>query len=293
MDQSDSQFSLDIQQALDINSLLIGQLTFHLIDVLASTTHSISSLTLVRRDSFLSSIPKHVPDHIVWDLRSFPIYGPSLFSESSLKALKSLLRSINRSSSRLPLLRESPTSSLHLLKASPLRDKNPRREIPKIGNFRRVLVLFEDPVNSMVESHPEGGARSLNLSLNLNDVLQGVRVALDLSKVPLIPPDPSTLPVGGRLGHFHLNWKFLGALPSVLKTIDLGFTSQWVQSRFLYPGSLLSTAIILLRRRMLFFAKQFQTCCSKEHFRKSGIHHPWLFTGGCFLWQRKQEVGGQ
>ena len=80
VDQSDSQFSLDIQQALDINSLLIGQLKFHLIDLLASTTHSISSLTLVRRDSFLSSIPKHVPDHIVRDLRSFPIYGPSLFS---------------------------------------------------------------------------------------------------------------------------------------------------------------------------------------------------------------------
>ena len=74
----------------------------------------------------------------------------------------------------------------------------------------------------MVESHPEGGARSLNLSLNLNDVLQGVRVALDLSKVPLIPPDPSTLPVGGWLGHFHLNWKFLGALPSVLKTLEFG-----------------------------------------------------------------------
>ena len=63
----------------------------------------------------------------------------------------------------------------------------------------------------MVKSHPEGGAKSL--SLNLNDVLQGVRVALDLSKVPLIPPDHSTLPVGGRLGYFHLNWKFLGAHP--------------------------------------------------------------------------------
>ena len=89
VDHSDSQFSLDIQQALDVNSLLIGQLKFHLIDILASTTYSISSLTLVRRDSFLSSIAKHVPDHIVRDLRSFSIYGPSLFSESSLKALKS------------------------------------------------------------------------------------------------------------------------------------------------------------------------------------------------------------
>ena len=46
VDQSDSQLSLDIQQALDINSLLINQLKFHLIDLLASTTHSISSLTL-------------------------------------------------------------------------------------------------------------------------------------------------------------------------------------------------------------------------------------------------------
>ena len=84
VDQSDSQLSLDIQQALDVDSSLIGQLKFHLPDLLASTTHSISSLTLVRRDSFLS-----LPDHIVWDLRSFPIYGTSLFSESSLKALKS------------------------------------------------------------------------------------------------------------------------------------------------------------------------------------------------------------
>ena len=47
-------------------------------------------------------------------------------------------------------------------------------------------------------------------------------MALDLSKVPLIPPDPSTLPVGGRLGHFHLNWKFLGALPSVINTLEFG-----------------------------------------------------------------------
>ena len=89
VDQSDSQLSLDIRQALDVNSLLINQLKFHLIDLLASTTHSISSLTLVRRDSFLSSVPKHVPDHIVRDLRSFPIYGPKLFSEPSLKSLQS------------------------------------------------------------------------------------------------------------------------------------------------------------------------------------------------------------
>ena len=64
-------------------------LKFYLIDLLASTTHSISSLTLVRRDSFLSSVLKHAPDHIVRDLRSFPIYDPKLFSEPSLKSIQS------------------------------------------------------------------------------------------------------------------------------------------------------------------------------------------------------------
>ena len=45
---------------------------------------------------------------------------------------------------------------------------------------------------------------------------------LELSKVPLIPPDPTTLPVGGRLGYFHFNCKFLGACPSVIKTLEVG-----------------------------------------------------------------------
>ena len=44
----------------------------------------------------------------------------------------------------------------------------------------------------MVESLPGVGAKSPNLNLN-NDVLQEVRVPLELSKVPLIPPDPTTL----------------------------------------------------------------------------------------------------
>ena len=86
VDQSESNLSLDIQQALDVNSLLINQVKFHLIDLLASITHSV---TLARRDSFLSTVPKHVPDHIVRELRSHPIYGPSLFGESALKALYS------------------------------------------------------------------------------------------------------------------------------------------------------------------------------------------------------------
>ena len=71
----------------------------------------------------------------------------------------------------------------------------------------------------MVESLPGVGAKSLKLN---NDVLQEVRVTLELSKVPLIPPDPSTLPVGDRLGYFHLNWRFLGAHPSVIKTLEFG-----------------------------------------------------------------------
>ena len=89
VDQSESNLSLDIQQALDVNSLLINQVKFHLIDLLASITHSISTLTLARRDSFLSTVPKHVPDHIVRELRSHPIYGPSVFGESALKAIHS------------------------------------------------------------------------------------------------------------------------------------------------------------------------------------------------------------
>ena len=89
VDQSESQLSLDIQQALDVNSLLINQVKFHMIDLLASITHAISTVTLARRDSFLSTLPKHVPDHIVRELRSHPIYGPSLFSESALKAIHS------------------------------------------------------------------------------------------------------------------------------------------------------------------------------------------------------------
>ena len=89
VDQSESNLSLDIQQALDVNSLLINQVKFHLIDLLASITHSISTLTLARRDTFLSTVPKHVPDHIVRELRSHPIYGPSLFGESALKAIQS------------------------------------------------------------------------------------------------------------------------------------------------------------------------------------------------------------
>ena len=175
----------------------MNQLKFHVIDLLASTTHSISSLTLVRRHSFLSSIPKHVPDHIVRDLRSFPIYGPKLFSEPSLKSLQSHTKEY----------------------------KQEQFQTLKIGKSRRVLVLvpFEAPADPLVESLPEVGERNPNLNLNLNnDVLQEVGVALDLSKIALIPPDPCTLPVGGRLGHFHLNWKFLGALPSVINTLEFG-----------------------------------------------------------------------
>ena len=89
VDQSESNLSLDIQQALDVNSLLINQVKFHLIDLLASITHSISTVTLARRDSFLSTVPKYVPDHIVRELRPHPIYGPSLFGEFALKTLSS------------------------------------------------------------------------------------------------------------------------------------------------------------------------------------------------------------
>ena len=134
VDPTDSQLSLDIKQALDVSYLLISQVKFHLIDLLASITHSISTVTLARRDSFLSTVPKHVPNHIVRELRSHPIYGPTLFSESSLKAIQSHTKEKNRSSFSLPLLRESPTSSLLLLpEANPLKDQNPKIGILKIG----------------------------------------------------------------------------------------------------------------------------------------------------------------
>ena len=45
---------------------------------------------------------------------------------------------------------------------------------------------------------------------------------LDLPKVPLIPPDPEILPVGGRLGYFHPNWLFLGASLSAVKVLEFG-----------------------------------------------------------------------
>ena len=56
-------------------------------------------------------------------------------------------------------------------------------------------------------------------------------MTLELSKVPLIPPDPTTLLVGGRLGYFHLNWKFLGAHPSVIKTLEFGLQLRIPLSR--------------------------------------------------------------
>ena len=107
--------------------------------------------------------------------------------------------------------------------ASLSKDNNPKIGILKIGKFRRVLLLvpFEVPINHAVESLPGVGAKSPNLNLN-NDVLQEVRVPLELFKVLLIPPDPTTFPVGGRLGYFHLNWEFLGAHPSVIKTLEFG-----------------------------------------------------------------------
>ena len=79
VDQSESNLSLDIQQALDVNSLLINQVKFHLIDLLASITHSISTVTLARRDSFLATVPKHVPDHIVRELRSHLVFSINPF----------------------------------------------------------------------------------------------------------------------------------------------------------------------------------------------------------------------
>ena len=159
---------------------------FHLIDLLASITHSISTVTLARRDSFLSTVPKHVPDHIVRELRSHPIYGPSLFGESALKAIHSHTKEYKQEQEQSNFLLLHPGASLS-------KDKNPKIGILKIGKFRRVLLLvlvpFEVPINHVVESLPGVGTRSPNLNLN-NDVLQEVRVPLELSKVPLIAPDP-------------------------------------------------------------------------------------------------------
>ena len=225
VDQSESNLSLDIQQDLDVNSLLINQVKFHLIDLLASITHSISTLTLARRDSFLSTVPKHVPDHIVRELTSHPIYGPSLFSESALKAIHSHTKEYIKQEQFQSVLTKAVSKQLSASasRGKSVKDQNPKIGILTTGKFRRGLVLvpFEVPTNHMVESLPGVRVRSPKLSLN-NDVLQEVRVTLELSKVPLIPQDPTTLPVGGRLGYFHLNWKFLGPHPSVIKTLEFG-----------------------------------------------------------------------
>ena len=224
VDQTDSQLSLDIQQALEVNSVLINQLKFHLIDLLVSITHSISTLTLARRDSFLSTVPKHVPDHIVRELRSHPIYGPTLFSESSLKALQSRTKEYKQEQFQSALTKGVSNQ----LSASASRGKSFKRpkSQDKDSQDRKIQngsgsSSFQGPVNLVVESLPGVGERSLNLNLN-NDVLQEVGVTLVLSKVPLIPPDPSTMSVGGRLGHFHLNWNFLGAHLSVIKNLEFG-----------------------------------------------------------------------
>ena len=225
VDQSESKLSLDIQQALDVNSLLINQVKFHFIDLLASITHSISTLTLARRDSFLSTVPKHVPDHIVRELRSHPIYGPSLFSESALKAIHSHTKEYIKQEQFQSVLTKAVSKQLSASasRGKSFKDQNPKIGILTTGKFRRGLVLvpFEVPTNHMVESLPGVWVRSPKLNLN-NDVLHEVRVTLELSKVPLIPPDPTTLPVGGRLGYFHLNWKFLGPHPSIIKTLEFG-----------------------------------------------------------------------
>ena len=165
-----------------------------------------------------------MPDHIVRELRSHPICGPSLFSESALEAIHSHTKEYKQEKFQSVLSKGvSKQLSASASRASLSKDQNPKIGILKIGKFRRVLVLvpFEVPINHVVESLPGVGARSPDLNLN-NDVLQEVRVTLELSKVPLIPPDPSTLPVGGRLGYIHLNWKFLGAHPSVIKTLECG-----------------------------------------------------------------------
>ena len=105
-----------------------------------------------------------------------------------------ILKSINRNSSSLSWLKECPNNFLLLHPGASLsKDKKPKIGILKIGKFRRVLLLvsFELPINHVVQSLPGVGAKSPNLNLN-NDVLQEVRVPLELSKVPLIPPDPTS-----------------------------------------------------------------------------------------------------
>ena len=188
VDQSESNLSLDIQQALDVNSLLINQVKFHFIDLLASITHSISTVTLARRDSFLSTVPKHVPDHIVRELRSHPIYGPSLFGESALKALYSHTKEYKQEQFQSVLTKGVSNNFLLLHPGASLsKDNNPKIGIFKIGKFRRVLLLvlvpFKVPINHVVESLPGVGAKSPNRNLN-NDVLQEVRVPFGLATAP-------------------------------------------------------------------------------------------------------------
>ena len=163
-----------------------------------------------------------MPDHIVRELRSHPIYGPSLFSESALKAIHSHTKEYKQEQSVLTkgvskhLSASASRGKSFKRPKSQDRDSQDRKVQKGSGSFQGF--------NHVMESLPGVGARSPNFNLN-NDVLQEVRVTLELSKVPLIPPDPTTLPVGGRLSYFHLNWKFLGAHPSVIKTLEFGLSN--------------------------------------------------------------------
>ena len=81
---------------------------------------------------------------------------------------------------------------------------------------------------------PSSG-RNKTFSLHIyNDVLQEVRVTLDLSKVPLLPQNPSTSHCGGQLMYFHFILNIWEGL-SVYRNLELGIHLQVGALRFHIP----------------------------------------------------------
>ena len=143
----DSPLALDIHQILDSNTQLISQLKLHLIDLLASSSHSVSLLSLARRDYFLSSVPKHVPDFIVRDLRSFSIYGPRLFDENALTAMRAHTKEYKQEQFQSTLTKgvskqlssasgSNPNNNSNKRSSSQSRQQQPNKSAKPQGSFR-------------------------------------------------------------------------------------------------------------------------------------------------------------
>ena len=111
----------------------------------------------------------------------------------------------------------------------------------KTGRFSQIKcqndLVPHEVLTSLVEGLLQAGAKIHILN---NDILQEIKVILDISKVPLIPPDRFTLPLRGQLGHLHLNWKCLGVSLAVTRTLLVGLSSKRTLSKFFFPEVFIS-----------------------------------------------------